>query len=147
MAPSFDNLTEDNGTLDSEEEIDFSGLSYIASASGARMLTIFLPDLKEQHEVRLEQGLDAFVVVDGLPIIPEESKPKLIKFLIKQLNKAGRVKEDGFFMPVNEKNMTQGYGCRLNHVQPELIATATRSLSTTPHSKLPQQQSSCTERR
>ena len=27
MAPSFDNLTEDNGTYDSEEEIDFSGLS------------------------------------------------------------------------------------------------------------------------
>jgi hypothetical protein len=25
MAPSFDNLTEDNGTYDSEEEIDFSG--------------------------------------------------------------------------------------------------------------------------
>ena len=25
MAPSFDNLTEDNGTYDSEEELDFSG--------------------------------------------------------------------------------------------------------------------------
>lgn len=25
MAPSFDNLTEDNGTYDSEEDIDFSG--------------------------------------------------------------------------------------------------------------------------
>jgi hypothetical protein len=30
MAPSFDNLTEDNGTYDSEEEIDFSGASTIA---------------------------------------------------------------------------------------------------------------------
>ena len=67
-------------------------------------------DLKEQYDVRLEQGLDAFVVVDGLPVVPEESKPKLVKFLVKQLNKAGKVKEDGFFMPVNEKGMTEGYG-------------------------------------
>lgn len=58
--------------------------------------------------MRLEQGLDAFVVVDGLPVVPEESKPKLVKFLVKQLNKAGKVKEDGFFMPVNEKKMTEG---------------------------------------
>ena len=28
MAPSFDNLTEDNGTYDSEEEIDFSGARF-----------------------------------------------------------------------------------------------------------------------
>ena len=59
--------------------------------------------------MRLEQGLDAFVVVDGLPLVPEESKSKLVKFIIKQLNKAGRVKDDGFFMPLNDKNMTEGY--------------------------------------
>lgn len=67
-------------------------------------------DLKEQYDVRLEQGLDAFVVVDGLPVVPEDSKPKLVKFLVKQLNKAGKVKEDGFFMPTNaETNKTEGY--------------------------------------
>lgn len=66
-------------------------------------------DLKEQYDVRLEQGLDAFVVVDGLPVVPEDSKPKLVKFLVKQLNKAGKVKEDGFFMPTNNKGMTEGY--------------------------------------
>ena len=49
------------------------------------------------------------MVVDGLPVVPEESKPKLVKFLVKQLNKAGKVKEDGFFMPVNDKGMTEGY--------------------------------------
>lgn len=48
-------------------------------------------------------------MVDGLPVVPEESKPKLVKFLIKQLNKAGKVKEDGFFMPINDKNMTEGF--------------------------------------
>lgn len=49
------------------------------------------------------------MVVDGLPVVPEDSKPKLVKFLVKQLNKAGKVKEDGFFMPVNDKGMTEGY--------------------------------------
>ena len=44
-------------------------------------------------------------------MVPEESKPKLMKYLVKLLNKAGKVKEDGFFMPVNEKGMTEGYGC------------------------------------
>lgn len=48
------------------------------------------------------------MVVDGLPVVPEDSKPKLLKFLVKQLNKAGKVKEDGFFMPVNDKGMTEG---------------------------------------
>ena len=28
MAPSYDNLTEDNGTYDSDEEIDFSGARF-----------------------------------------------------------------------------------------------------------------------
>ena len=88
MAPSFDNLPEDDG-FDSDEEIDFS-------------------DLREQHEVNLEQGLDAFVVVDGLPVVPEDSKQKLVKFLMKKLNGVGKTKEDAIFMPVNEKKMTEG---------------------------------------
>ncbi|KAL9076779.1 MAG: hypothetical protein Q9161_000764 [Pseudevernia consocians] len=111
MAPSFDNLTEDNGTYDSEEEIDFS-------------------DLKEQYDVRLEQGLDAFVVVDGLPVVPEDSKPKLVKFLVKQLNKAGKVKEDGFFMPVNDKGMTEGYAF-VEYQTPQQAIAATKQLNGT----------------
>ncbi|KAL9118123.1 MAG: hypothetical protein Q9187_005334 [Circinaria calcarea] len=88
MAPSFENLPEDDG-YDSEEEIDFS-------------------DLREQYEVRLEQGLDAFVVVDGLPVVPEDSKQKLVKFLMRKLNTVGKTKEDAIFMPINEKNMSEG---------------------------------------
>ena len=91
MAPSFDNLMEDNGTFDEEDEIDFS-------------------DLKEQYDVRLEQGLDAFIVADGLPIVPEESRAKLVKFLVRKLNQVGKVKEDGFFMPLNDQGKTEGYG-------------------------------------
>ena len=81
MAPSFSNLADDPD-FDSDEEIDFS-------------------DLRAQHEVRMEQGLDTFVVVDGLPIVPEESKGKLIKFLLKKLSAAGQTTEDAIFMPMN----------------------------------------------
>ena len=66
-------------------------------------------DLKEQYDVRLEQGLDAFVIVDGLPTVPEASKAKLVTFLTKKLNQAGKIKEDGFFMPSDDNGQTQGY--------------------------------------
>ena len=69
-----------------------------------------LLDLREEHEVRLEQGLDAFVVVDGLPIVPESNKAKLVSFLTKKLNASGKVKEDGFYMPINAEGKTEGYG-------------------------------------
>lgn len=65
-------------------------------------------DLKAQYEVRLEEGLDAFVVIDGLPIVPEESKPRLVKFLLKKLNTVGRTSEDAIFMPMNENKMSEG---------------------------------------
>jgi translation initiation factor 3 subunit B len=88
MAPSFNDLPEAD-EFDSEEEIDFS-------------------DLREQHEVRMEQGLDAFVVIDGLPIVPEDSKGKLVKFLLKKLNTVGKTKEENIFMPLNENKMSEG---------------------------------------
>lgn len=68
----------------------------------------FPTDLKAQYEVRLEEGLDAFVVIDGLPIVGEDNKMKLIKFLLKKLNTVGRTKEDAVYMPLNDKNMSEG---------------------------------------
>jgi translation initiation factor 3 subunit B len=67
-------------------------------------------DLRQEYEVRLDEGLDTFVVVDGCPIVPEDSRAKLIKFLCKKLADAGRTRPDAVFMPLNEgtKN-TQGY--------------------------------------
>lgn len=84
MAPSFDQLPDpEEEDFDSEAELDFS-------------------DLKERFEVQLEQGLDGFVVIDGLPEVDEKSKPKLIKFLLKKLNSVGKAKEDSIFMPLGE---------------------------------------------
>ena len=65
MAP-YDSLQEDEME---EEDIDFS-------------------DLNEQYEVRLESSLDAFCVIDGLPVVPEDSKPKLVKFIQRKLNQS-----------------------------------------------------------
>lgn len=88
MAPSFANLSEDPD-FDSDEEIDFS-------------------DLRTQHEVRMEQGLDTFVVVDGLPVVPQDSQQKLTKFLLRKLTAAGRAREDSILMPLDNKGMTEG---------------------------------------
>ena len=90
MAPSFETLAEDGDEYNSEEEIDTS-------------------DLREQYDVRLEQGLDAFVVIDGLPVVLEEKKPALIKFLLKKLNTVGKAREDSVFMPLDESGKSEGF--------------------------------------
>lgn len=90
MAPSYENLPIDDDEFD-DEQIDFT-------------------DLEDQYQVRLDEGLDTFVVVDGLPKVPDENKPKLIKFILRKLNSVGKVKDDGVFMPLNEETgQTEGY--------------------------------------
>lgn len=107
MAPSFDSLSDhDFQEEDEEEEIDFS-------------------DLREQYDVHMEEGLDTFVVclrnealphladieqvVDGLPIVNLEQKPKLLKFLLKKLTTAGKTREEAIHMPMNDKGMSEGF--------------------------------------
>jgi translation initiation factor 3 subunit B len=87
MATAYENLPA--GDDFDEDEIDFS-------------------DLREQYEVRLEEGLDAFIVLDGLPKVPEESVDKLKKFITKKLNPIGRVRDDGFYMPIGDSGQTEG---------------------------------------
>ncbi|KAM0280542.1 hypothetical protein ACHAQH_003987 [Verticillium albo-atrum] len=89
MAPSYEHLREadlDEDEYD-EEEIDIS-------------------DLREKYEVQLEHGYDTFVVIDGLPAVNEEQKPKLVKFLLKKLNQVGKTREDLIFMPMGEDGMS-----------------------------------------
>ena len=88
MPPAYDNLPVDE-EFDEEDEIDFS-------------------DLRQQYEVRLEEGLDTFVVIDGLPKVPEESAHKLTKFLLRKLNTVGKAKEESVFMPLGEDGLTEG---------------------------------------
>jgi translation initiation factor 3 subunit B len=95
MAPSFDHLRE--ADLDDEEfnedEIDIS-------------------DLREKFEVQLEQGYDSFVVVDGLPKVTEELKPRLLKFLLKKLNTVGKTREENVYMPMGDDGQSLQYVMR-----------------------------------
>lgn len=89
MSPSYENLPSDDEEFD-ESQIDFT-------------------DIEEQYQVRLDEGLDAFVVVDGLPVVPDDNKAKLIKFVLRKLNSVGKVKEDGVYMPLGDDGKTEGF--------------------------------------
>ena len=91
MAPGFDQLS-DNDFPPEMDEIDFG-------------------DLEEKYrDLREDQGFDNFVVVDGLPIVTEEQKPKLVKFLLKSLNRVGQVKEgdESVHMPIGDNGKSEG---------------------------------------
>lgn len=100
MAPTFEHLRE--ADLDDDEfnddEIDTS-------------------DLRERFEVQLEQGYDSFVVVDGLPKVNEEQKPKLVKFLLKKLNTVGKTREDMVYMPMGDDGQSLRYDLEGPHVR------------------------------
>lgn len=91
-APSFDHLRE--ADLDEEEfdedEIDIS-------------------DLREKYEVQLEHGYDTFIVVDGLPEVTEEQKPRLVKFLMKKFNAVGSTREEAIYMPFGDNGKSLRY--------------------------------------
>ncbi|KAJ5824955.1 Translation initiation factor eIF-3b [Penicillium robsamsonii] len=115
MAPSFDTLSEQDLHEEEEEEIDFS-------------------DLKEQYEVKVEEGLDTFIVIDGLPVVPEDSRQKLVKFLLRKLNSVGSTSEDAVFMPVNDKKMTEGFAF-VEYQTPEMAVAAVKQLHGVPLDK------------
>ncbi|KAJ5925479.1 Eukaryotic translation initiation factor 3 subunit B [Penicillium verhagenii] len=115
MAPSFDTLSEQDLHEEEEEEIDFS-------------------DLKEQFDVKLDEGLDTFVVIDGLPVVPEDSRQKLIKFLLRKLNSVGQASEDAVFMPVTDKGVTEGFAF-VEYETPEQAVAAVKQLHGVPLDK------------
>lgn len=73
--------------------------------------------------------------MDGLPVVPEDSKPKLVKFLLRKLNSVGRTSEDAVYMPVNDKKMSEGYAQRCLSYQS--MATSTEFYLDTPSSSTP----------
>lgn len=115
MAPSFEHLDPET-EYDDDEEIDFS-------------------DLREQYETQMEEGLDTFIVIDGLPKVPADSKGKLVKFLLRSLTKQGRTKEENVFMPINEETgNTDGYAF-VEYETPAQAAAAVKALHATPLDK------------
>ncbi|KAH6675250.1 eukaryotic translation initiation factor 3 [Plectosphaerella plurivora] len=117
MAPTFEHLREadlDDDEYD-EEEIDIS-------------------DLREKYEVQLEHGYDAFVVIDGLPEVTEEQKPKLVKFLSKKLNSVGKAREDSIFMPMGDDGKSMRFAF-VEYSSPAEAAAAVRQLDMVPLDK------------
>ncbi|KAG9206294.1 hypothetical protein B5807_01703 [Epicoccum nigrum] len=114
MSHSYENLPLEDDEFD-ESQIDFT-------------------DIEEQFQVRLDEGLDAFVVIDGLPVVPEDSKSKLVKFVLRKLNSVGRVKDDGVHMPVGDSGKTEGYAFVEYSAPAEAIA-AVKQLHGTPLDK------------
>lgn len=81
--------------------------------------------------------MDTFVVIDGLPVVPEDSMPKLVKFLLKKLNSVGKTKEDAIFMPLDDKKNSQGYGFLNKRIQILLTYEVMHLLNTkTPFKRL-----------
>ncbi|RYO78396.1 hypothetical protein DL766_009547 [Monosporascus sp. MC13-8B] len=117
MAPSFDHLRDADVDEDDydEDEIDFS-------------------DLREKYEVQLEQGYDTFVVIDGLPQVNEEQKPKLVKFLLKKLNSVGRTREDLIYMPMGDDGKSLRFAF-VEYSSPAEAAAAVRQLDMVPLDK------------
>ncbi|KAI9668211.1 MAG: Translation initiation factor 3 subunit b [Bathelium mastoideum] len=107
MAPSFQDLPQDGIDDHDEEEIDFS-------------------DLREAYNVHLEEGLDTFVVLDGLPVVPEESRDKLLKFVGRKLTSVGKLKGD-MFMPLDDAGNTQGFAF-VEYESPDQAAAAIKQL-------------------
>ncbi|KJX92080.1 eukaryotic translation initiation factor 3 subunit B like protein [Zymoseptoria brevis] len=115
MAPSFEQLDPET-EFEDDEEIDFT-------------------DLKEQYEEHMEEGLDTFIVIDGLPKVPADSKGKLVKFLLRSLTKVGSTKEENVFMPINEETGSSEGFAFVEYETPAQAAAAVKALHATPLDK------------
>lgn len=75
------------------------------------------------------------MVLDGLPVVPDESKDKLAKYIQKKLATAGTIKDDGFFMPTNaETGKTEGYAF-VEYQTAEQALNAVKTIHGTPIDK------------
>ncbi|KAK3940900.1 Eukaryotic translation initiation factor 3 subunit B [Diplogelasinospora grovesii] len=117
MAPSFDHLRDED--LD-EDDFD--------------MDEVDISDLREKYEVQLEQGYDHFVVIDGLPVVDQNQKPKLVKFLLKKLNTVGKTREELIFMPMDEDGKSMSFAF-VEYSSAAEAAAAVRQLDLVPLDK------------
>ncbi|OLL26854.1 Eukaryotic translation initiation factor 3 subunit B [Neolecta irregularis DAH-3] len=94
-------------------------------------------ELEERFQVPFEEGFDAWIVVDGLPIVGEEKKNALLKLVSKLFGKRGTIKTSGPFMPmeeVNSKQMSQGF-LFLEYENPQQANRAIQELNDHPLDK------------
>lgn len=66
-------------------------------------------DLERKYAVKMDMGLENFVVIDNIPAkVPQSKLPKLSKILTKIFSDAGAIKPDGVHIPL-EGEATIGY--------------------------------------
>lgn len=83
----------------------------------------------------MEEGLDTFIVIDGLPKVPEASKDKLVKFILRSLTKHGKTKEENVYMPMAEDGkMSEGFAF-VEYETPAQAAAAVKALHGQPLDK------------
>ncbi|KAI5647582.1 hypothetical protein M9H77_33587 [Catharanthus roseus] len=76
-------------------------------------------DLREEEELEFDQGFENIIVVDNLPVVPEEKFEKLEGVVRKIYSQIGVIKEDGLWMPVDpETGKTLGY-CFIEYNTPQ----------------------------
>ncbi|KAK9460698.1 uncharacterized protein V1516DRAFT_677403 [Lipomyces oligophaga] len=72
--------------------------------------------------------LDSIVVVDGCPIVNDKKVDALTKVLKKLFSEAGRIQEDGFYMPMGSDGKSKGY-VFISFDTPEQAERAIRGLN------------------
>lgn len=62
-------------------------------------------DLEDKYKVAADEGFDTIVLIDGCPVVEESRRDALLKIVSKKfLAPCGDVKQDGIFMPMEDKN-------------------------------------------
>jgi len=83
----------------------------------------------------MEEGLDTFIVIDGLPKVNPSQKDKLVKFLLRKLTTAGKTREDNVYMPMNEAgDESEGFAF-VEYETSAQAAAAVKALHATPLDK------------
>jgi hypothetical protein len=64
-------------------------------------------DLEKEYQVSFEEGFDNIILVDNCPIVEEDArKQKLKAFLHRIFGSAGKIREDGIYMPMAKNKET-----------------------------------------
>lgn len=71
-------------------------------------LQVDFSDLERKYAVKMDMGLENFVVADGTPLAPESKVPLLAKVLTKYFGQAGSIKSNGVHLPTKD-GKTMGF--------------------------------------
>lgn len=90
-------------------------------------LQVDFSDIERKYAVKLDMGLETFVVADGTPLAPESKAPLLTKVLSKYFSQAGTIKPDGVRVPTKD-GKTMGF-VFIDYETPEQANQAIKLLS------------------